>query len=83
MKRYFGIAVLIFFFLICLIPFCRSYADIVAADALSRQHCEEYERSKIIPAGSCNCTDKLFDHFSYSYDWMDACKIVEAKERSK
>ena len=81
MKRYFGIAVLIFFFLICLIPFGRSYPEIIASeDNVSRMHCEEYERLKVIPAGSCNCTDKLFDHFSHSYDWMDSCKILESKK---
>ena len=43
--------------------------------------CLETERSGHIKPGSCQCASKLFDKFEESYDWMDACDILENKLR--
>jgi len=44
--------------------------------------CLETERSGHIKPGSCQCASELFDDFSHSYDWMDACDILENKLRA-
>ncbi len=59
-----------------LMDISRAYAD-----EQSRQKCMEYEMAGVIKRGSCACTEKLFDNFSHSYDWIDACAILEAKSK--
>lgn len=50
-------------------------------DEIYENNCRQYEAQGVIKPGSCDCSEKLFDHWSHSYDWMDACAIVESKER--
>ena len=42
--------------------------------------CLEYERVGSIQVGSCACAKELFPDFSKSYDWMDACDILESRK---
>lgn len=49
-----------------------------AEDQIKTQ-CLEYERDGYIPSNSCACTEILFPSWSVSYNWMDACEILEAR----
>jgi len=42
--------------------------------------CVESEAGGYIPKGSCECAKKLFPDFSHSYDWMDACDILNSRK---
>lgn len=45
--------------------------------------CYEYEDKGYIPRDSCSCAEKLHKNWAESYDWMDACAIVHAREKIK
>ena len=50
-------------------------------DVIYEENCRMYERAGVIPVRSCSCSEQLFDRWSHSYDWMDACAILEARKR--
>lgn len=43
--------------------------------------CYQYETDGVIERGNCDCAKKLFPDFTHSYDWMDACHVLESKSR--
>lgn len=51
-------------------------------NSIAWETCLESERGGHIKPGSCQCASELFDDFSHSYDWMDACDILENKLRA-
>lgn len=48
---------------------------------IAEKNCRENEEAGYIPPGSCACSEQLFTSWDRSYNWMDACAIVEAKQR--
>jgi hypothetical protein len=49
----------------------------------SERLCYEYEHRGYLPANSCYCSTQLFDSWDKSYNWIDACKVLEAKNSPK
>ena len=61
-----------------LIFILKDYSDYIESNRLKNQ-CREYELIGTIKNGNCACAEKIFPNFSHSYDWMDACAILEAR----
>ncbi len=53
----------------------------ISSGEREKDKCYEYEAQSIIPPGSCECSEKLFDDWSKSYDWIDACAILKEKNK--
>lgn len=49
--------------------------------ASSKNLCYEYEAKGYLPANSCYCSTQLFDTWDKSYNWIDACEILEARKK--
>lgn len=43
--------------------------------------CLRYEEENTLPPNSCECAAKLYHNWEVSYDWMDACEILENKKQ--
>lgn len=48
----------------------------------TEQTCRQYEEQGSIAPGSCSCAEKIYDTWDESYDWMDACAILESREKN-
>jgi hypothetical protein len=47
--------------------------------SVEKEKCEDYQRQGSLKVGTCDCVAKLYhDKWSESYDWIDACAILEA-----
>lgn len=71
--RYFILLFIFIYFVIYLFGTRINHEQVV------ERQCRDYESQGVIPVNSCDCTEKLFDSWEKSYDWMDACKILENK----
>jgi len=50
---------------------------------ITENKCRTMEAEGHLPKNSCDCTEQIFNDWDHSYDWMDACEIMESKKGSK
>lgn len=55
------------------------YARIIG-DRQAEEQCRRYEADGVLVTGSCSCAEKIYERWSESYDWMDACAILRSRE---
>jgi len=74
----FVIVVLTSFILLAILK-TRSLSD---RSGITESNCRTMEAEGHLPKNSCDCTEQIFNDWDHSYDWMDACQIMESKKGS-
>lgn len=44
-----------------------------------KEQCYSYERQGALKPGSCDCAERIYKTWEESYDWMDACMILQSR----